>query len=79
MDIGLFEPGDSPVDAAPVVVVGAAAAATSAQVTVLGHPHTPPTPTLPSYINEPGQRVVLLTVPELQYTYDRHCDPSFRE
>jgi hypothetical protein len=44
----------------------AAALPSSAQVTVLGHPQTPPTPTLPSYIVEPGHNVVLLTLPEEQ-------------
>jgi hypothetical protein len=51
----------------------------SAQVTVFGHPQTPPTPTFPSYINEPGHSVVLLTFPAEQYTYDLHCVPSFNE
>ena len=81
-----IEPTDSPDDAASVVavvivvvVVAAAAAASSAQVTDSGHPHTPPTPTPPSYINAPGQTVVLLTLPAEQYTYDRHCVPSFNE
>ena len=73
------EPTDSPDDAAAAVFVGAATPPASAQVTAFGHPQTPPTPTLPPYIKAPGHTVVLLTLPAEQYTYDRHCVPSFNE